>query len=83
MQAGNFEKYLFDTEGYLVRHFNLQVLTYDHEATLKAVNIEENRHHAMAQGRTQKVFEEEYAVVKENIERVLSGRKSPINPQIS
>jgi len=83
VQAGNFEKYLFDTEGYLVRHFNLQVLTYDHEATLKAVNIEENRHHTMAQGRTQKVFEEEYAVVKENIERVLSGRKSPINPQIS
>lgn len=79
-QAGNFEKYLFDTEGYLVRHYNLQVLTYDHEATLKAVNIEEERQHAMAQGRTRKVFEEEYAAVRKNIEQVLSGRKSPINP---
>jgi glutathione peroxidase-family protein len=80
IQAGNFEKYLFDTEGYLVRHYNLQVLTYDHEATLKAVNIEEERQHSMAQGRTRKVFEEEYAAVKKNIEQVLSGRKSPINP---
>lgn len=78
--GGNYEKYLFDKDGYLISHFNCQILTYDHEATLKGVHATNATTPIMAQGRTKKVFEEEYAVVKEHIEAALSGKKSIINP---
>ena len=35
----------------------------------------------MAQGRTQKVFEEEYNFVKQKIESAIAGEKSIVNPQ--
>ena len=78
--GGNYEKYLFDKDGYLISHFNCQILTLDHEKTLKDTHAENATTPIMAQGRTKKVFEEEYAVVKEHIEAALAGQKSVINP---
>lgn len=78
--GGNYEKYLFDSDGYLVSHFSCQILTYDHEKTLKEFHEGGKYPPIMAQGRTKKVFEEELAVVREHIESVLAGKKSVINP---
>ena len=74
--GGNFEKYLVDKDGYVAKHYQCTTLNYDIEATLKA-----NQPTAgMGLGRSQKIFEEEYAVVCKEIEELIAGKKSILNP---
>lgn len=79
--SGNYEKYLFDKDGYFLRNFNCQVLTYDHEKLVKEGAKKANATLAHAPGRSPKIFEEEYAVVKAAIESALNGELSLLNPK--
>lgn len=79
--SGNYEKYLFDKDGYWLKNFNCQVLTYDHERLVKEGAAKAGGVLAHAMGRSQKVFEEEYAVVKASIESALNGELSILNPK--
>jgi hypothetical protein len=81
--GGNFEKYLVDRDGYVVKHFSCTTLNYDIEKTLKEALILEGRPAGMGEGRTMEVFNEEYALVCREIEKLISGEKSPINPAFS
>lgn len=78
--GGNFEKYMIDKDGYVVRHFHSTVLNYDVEKTLKQTLLDSNTVFMMGLGRSQKIFEEEYAVVCKEIEDLIAGKKSTINP---
>jgi glutathione peroxidase-family protein len=78
--GGNFEKYLVDKDGYVVKHFPCTVLNYDIEKTLKDSLIEAGTPATMGEGRTPEVFAEEYSVVCREIEKLLSDDISPINP---
>ena len=79
-QGGNFEKYLIDRDGYISAWFQCTVLNYDSEKTVKEVAEKEGRHIGIGQGRSKKIFEEEYAVVCHEIEELIAGKKSLINP---
>jgi len=81
--GGNYEKYLIDRDGYVVKHFACTTLNYDIEKTLKESMIEEGRPFAMGEGRTMEVFNEEYALICNEIEKIIAGAKSPINPAFS
>jgi glutathione peroxidase-family protein len=78
--SGNFEKYLIDSDGYLMKHFTCTALNYDIEKTLKEALIEAGTPAEMGEGRTPEVFAEEFAVISEEIEKALSGEKSFLNP---
>lgn len=80
--GGNFEKYLVDKDGYAAKHFQCTVLNYDLERTLKTGEefAEQRNAMRMGMGRSQKIFEEEYKVVCEEIEKLLAGERSVINP---
>jgi len=78
--GGNFEKYLVDKDGYVVKHFSCTVLNYDIEKTLKDSLIEAGIPAQMGEGRTAEVFTEEFSVVCREIEKLISGDISPINP---
>ena len=79
-QGGNFEKYLIDKDGYIVKHFECTVLNYDSEKGVKEAAEKEGRPIDVGPGRSQKIFEEEYAVVCALIEEMIAGKKSLINP---
>ena len=79
MQGGNFEKYLIDKDGYIANWFQCTVLNYDIEKTLKEALLEEGVTAAMGEGRTPEVFDEEYALVQQEIEKLIAGDKSLIN----
>jgi glutathione peroxidase-family protein len=79
--GGNFEKYLIDKDGYVVKHFPCTTLNYDIEKTLKDALIEAGVPAAMGDGRTMEVFNEEYSVVCKEIEKLILGNLSPINPK--
>lgn len=79
MQGGNFEKYLIDKDGYIANWFQCTVLNYDIEKTLKEDLISKGTPAAMGEGRTPEVFEEEYALVQQEIEKLIAGDKSLIN----
>jgi glutathione peroxidase-family protein len=79
--SGNYEKYLFDKDGYFLKNFNCQVLTYDHERLVKEGAEKAGGVLSHAMGRSQKVFDEEYAVVKAAIESALNGELSLLNPK--
>jgi glutathione peroxidase-family protein len=79
-QGGNFEKYLIDKDGYITKHFECTVLNYDSEKGVKEVAAREGRPIDVGPGRSQKIFEEEYAVVCALIEDLIAGKKSLINP---
>ena len=81
MQGGNFEKYLIDKDGYIANWFQCTVLNYDIEKTLKEALLEEGVTAAMGEGRTPEVFDEEYALVQQEIEKLIAGDKSLINNQ--
>lgn len=81
--GGNFEKYLVDKDGYVDKHFTCTVLNYDIEKTLKNDLEEKGSPAGMGMGRSQKIFEEEWTVVCQNIEELMAGRKSIINPLVS
>ncbi len=78
--GGNYEKYLVDKDGYVVKHFTCTTLNYDIEKTLKETLILEGKPARMGEGRTMEVFNEEYAVICGEIEKLIAGNKSPINP---
>jgi glutathione peroxidase-family protein len=78
--GGNFEKYLVDKDGYVVKHFACTVLNYDIEKTLKDAMIEAGTPAVMGEGRTPEVFAEEFSVVCREIEKLISGDLSPLNP---
>lgn len=78
--GGNFEKYLIDKDGYVDRHYSSTVLNWDIEKTLKEAEENQDVPMSMGIGRSKKVFEEEWSVVCQNIEELIAGRKSVINP---
>lgn len=80
--GGNFEKYLVDKDGYVDKHFQCTVLNWDSEKTVKEM-AEKNGTSAnidIGLGRSKKIFEEEWTVVCQNIEELMMGRRSIINP---
>ena len=79
-QGGNFEKYLIDKDGYIVKHFECTVLNYDSEKGVKEAAAKEGRSIDVGPGRSLKIFEEEYDVVCAIIEDLIAGKKSLINP---
>lgn len=79
--SGNYEKYLFDKDGYFLKNFNCQVLTYDHEKLVKDQAASVNSELGMAPGRSVKIFWEEYEVVKAAIQSALDGELSLLNPK--
>jgi len=79
MQGGNFEKYLIDKDGFVANWFQCTVLNYDIEKTLKEDLIAKGTPAAMGEGRTPEVFEEEYNLVQQEIEKLIAGDKSLIN----
>jgi glutathione peroxidase-family protein len=78
--SGNFEKYLVDKDGYVVKHFTCTALNYDIEKTLKEALIESGASAQMGKDRTPEIFAEEFSVISNEIEKLISGEKSPINP---
>ena len=79
-QGGNFEKYLIDRDGYIVKHFQCTVLNYDSEKGVKEAAEREGKKIDVGPGRSLKIFEEEYAVICNLIEEMIAGKKSIINP---
>jgi glutathione peroxidase-family protein len=82
-QGGNFEKYIIDKDGYIAKWFQCTVLNYDSEKGVKEQAEKEGRKIGVGHGRSMKIFEEEYQVVCQTIENLLSGKKSIINPGAS
>lgn len=80
--GGNFEKYLIDKDGYVVKHFACTTLNYDIEKTLKESLIEAGEPAKMGEGRTMEVFNEEYETICKEIEKLIAGAKSPLNPAL-
>lgn len=80
--GGNYEKYLIDRDGYVVKHIACTALNYDIERTLKESLLAEGYNVLMGEGRTPEVFNEEYAFVCSEIEKLISGKKSEINPSL-
>jgi glutathione peroxidase-family protein len=80
--GGNFEKYLVDKDGYVVKHFPCTTLNYDIEKTLKESLIAAGTPAEMGEGRTMEVFNEEYATICKEIEKLIAGAKSPLNPSL-
>ena len=80
-QGGNFEKYLIDRDGYVANWFPCTTLNYDIEKTLKEALTEEGITFGMGEGRTPEVFEEEFTVVRQNIEEMMTSGMSVINPK--
>jgi glutathione peroxidase-family protein len=78
--GGNFEKYLIDKDGYVMKHFACTTLNYDIEKTLKESLIEAGMSPTMGEDRSPEVFSEEFAVICNEIEKAISGQLSPINP---
>jgi glutathione peroxidase-family protein len=78
--GGNYEKYLVDRDGYLVKHFTCTALNYDIEKTLKEALIAEGRPASMGVDRSMEIFNEEYSFICNEIEKLIAGTKSPINP---
>ena len=78
----NFEKYLIDRDGYVVKHYACTTLNYDVERTYKAALAEEGIFATMGKGRSPEVYEEENAVIRGHIERLIAGERSIINPSL-
>ena len=78
--GGNFEKYLVDKDGFVDKHYQCTVLNWDSEATVKQMAKESGKEIGIGMGRSKKIFDEEWTVVCQNIEELIMGRKSLINP---
>lgn len=78
--GGNFEKYLIDRDGFVDKHYQCTVLNWDIEATLKETMAQQGQVARIGPGRSKKIFEEEWTVICQNIEELIAGRKSIINP---
>ena len=78
--GGNFEKYLVDKDGFVSKHYQCTVLNWDSEKTVKEMAKESGKVIDIGMGRSKKIFEEEWAVVCQDIEELIAGKKSIINP---
>lgn len=76
----NFEKYLIDKDGYVVKHYACTTLNYDVERTLKEDLLEKGILAKMGPDRSDAIFQEENAVIRDHIKRLMDGEKSFINP---
>lgn len=81
-QGGNFEKYIVDRDGYVAKWYQCTVLNYDVERTVKEADEKAGKKTSVGPGRSKKIFEEEYAVVCKEIEELIDGKKSIINPSL-
>lgn len=81
-QGGNFEKYLIDRDGYVMKHFTCTVLNYDIEKTLKEFMISQGQKPMMGEDRSTEIFEEEFNFVCSEIEKAIAGAKSVLNPAL-
>lgn len=77
--GGNFEKYLIDKDGYVIKHYHCTVLNYDIEKTLKDSLTEAGHPVMIGIGRSKKVFQEEYDLICSDIEAAIAGQKSVLN----
>jgi len=80
MMNANFEKYLIDKDGYVVKHYPATTLNWDVERTLKEDLAAQGIHATMGPDRSEYIFNEENAVIRDHIERLIAGEKSRINP---
>ena len=81
--GGNFEKYLIDKDGYVMKHFENTVLNYDVEKTLKETMIAKGATPHIRADRSTEMFNEEYAFICSEIEKALAGSASAINPNLA
>lgn len=81
--GGNFEKYLVDKDGFVHKHYQCTVLNWDSEKTVKEMAELDGRKIDVGPGRSKKVFEEEWTVVCQDIEELIAGKKSIINPSVN
>lgn len=82
--GGNYEKYLIDKDGYVIKHFENTVLNYDIEKTYKESLIAEGAQNpSQGFGRTTEIFNEEYAFVCSEIEKAIAGARSALNPSLA
>jgi glutathione peroxidase len=82
MMNANFEKYLIDKDGYVVKHYPATTLNWDVERTLKEDLIAQGANPTMGPDRSEYIFNEENAVIRDHIERLMSGERSRINPNL-
>jgi glutathione peroxidase len=82
MMNANFEKYLIDKDGYVVKHYPATTLNWDVERTLKEDLIAQGADPKMGPDRSEYIFNEENAVIRDHIERLMSGERSRINPNL-
>jgi len=82
MMNANFEKYLIDKDGYVVKHYPATTLNWDVERTLKADLAEKGINAVMGPDRSEYIFNEENSVIRDHIERLMAGERSRINPNL-
>jgi glutathione peroxidase-family protein len=82
MMNANFEKYLIDKDGYVVKHYPATTLNWDVERTLKEDLIAKGAAPTMGPDRSEYIFNEENTVIRDHIERLMSGERSRINPNL-
>lgn len=82
MMNCNFEKYLIDKDGYVVKHYPCTTLNWDVERTLKEDLAAQGIDAKMGPDRSESIFNEENAVIRDHIERLVAGEKSLINPNV-
>ena len=81
--GGNFEKYLIDKDGYVHKHYQCTALNVDVEKTVKETTAESGSNVGIGPGRSKKIFEEEWAMICQDIEELIAGTKSIVNPALS
>lgn len=82
MMNANFEKYLIDKDGYVVKHYPATTLNWDVERTLKEDLAAQGIFAKMGPDRSEYIFNEENAVIRDHIERLMAGERSRINPNL-
>lgn len=76
---GNFEKYLVDRDGYLIKHFTCSILNCGSEKTLTAERLQQGLEIGRNPELTDEIVEEEFRVVCEAIEEAINGKLSRLN----
>ena len=82
MMNANFEKYLIDKDGYVVKHYPATTLNWDVERTLKEDLAAQGIDAKMGPDRSEYIFNEEDAVIRDHIQRLMAGERSRINPNL-
>jgi glutathione peroxidase-family protein len=82
MMNANFEKYLIDKDGYVVKHYPATTLNWDVERTLKEDLAAQGIPATMGPDRSEYIFNEENTVIRDHIERLMAGERSRINPNL-